>query len=576
MSLLAAVAALAAFTARASAAPDALSISTQPFVSPSTAAYAGVRGEIRSIAIQRRNVFDLSIPGEDWEPFRIANKVHIQTKEGVIRREILLRPGDSWDSLKGLESERNLRATSFIRKAEVVPKQGSPGEVDLLVRSQDSWTTLPQLSVGTEGGDNYLIYGMEEDNLLGYGKSVSYFHAQVGPQTGNELRYDDPRLQGSRYHFTSLYGTATNGDTLGALVERPFFALDTPYAVRALWARVIQQDTLYQDAATLTKFIQEFRTVDSEAGALLPASAGVVQRGRLGFHYEHDRFDQTSDTVGSLPQERELSGPTVGYSLIRPDYIKETYIDKMARVEDFNLGDEFSVTAGAMMKSLGSDADRWTLSAVEQRGQSLGEGRFALGQAGVNGRLRGQSLENSIFFANVNLFWKTVWLVPQTWVVHTEWNTTKSLDGENQLVLGGNTGLRGYKNDSFTGARSTLTNFEDRFFLTHEFFHLFLLGGAAFADTGAVAQEGASLVRVHFKSDVGVGLRLAPTRSTSGGVIRLDVAYALNSGPGPSRWVVSLRGGQAFQIFNSTNREAVRTPATAISESDAGDRLRRQ
>jgi hemolysin activation/secretion protein len=169
-----------------------------------------------------------------------------------------------------------------------------------------------------------------------------------------------------------------------------------------------------------------------------------------------------------------------------------------------------------------------------------------------------------------------VWPLPQTWVVHSEYNVTKNLDPENQLILGGNTGLRGYKNDSFTGTRSALLNIEDRVFLVHEFLHLFYMGGAAFFEIGAISPFGGGINRDLFKSDAGIGLRLSPTRSTSGNIVRLDVAYALNSGPGPSRWVIGIRGGQAFNIFNSTNQEVLNTPATAISSNSNGATLRRQ
>ncbi|MBI4386865.1 MAG: hypothetical protein HY551_05745 [Elusimicrobia bacterium] len=586
---------LACSRARAASLPES-QISTISFVSPSTAAYASSSGTIRSISIERLNVFDPRVPGEDWWPFRLANKIHIPTREYVLRRELLLAPGDAWVPLRALESERNLRATTFIRKAELKPApsapasamssgtarvendpRAAPGSIDLRLHAQDSWTTLPQINLGTEGGDRYLIYGIEELNVLGLGKSVSFFHAQIGPSRRNELRYNDPRLWGTWFRLTTLYGTTSRGDEVGTVVERPFFSLSAPYAMRALWTRIIQEDVLFQNALDASKFVQDFRSVDLLAGLKLPRTTDPVQRLHAGMHYEKDRFEATPDTAaGTLPKDRELSGPIIGYSLIQPRYIKETFIDKMERVEDFNIGNEFSTFAGAMPKGLGSDADRWTLSATDQQGLSLAPGRFALAQAGVLGRLRGKQLENSIFFANLNLFWKNAWPFSHTWVSHLEWNTTRNLDGENQIILGGNTGLRGYKNNSFTGARSVLWNIENRFFFNREFFHLFVLGGAVFFETGAVAQPGGSLIQNNFKSDLGFGFRLGPTRSTSGGVLRLDVAYALQHGPGPSRWVVSVRGGQAFEIFNSTYRNVIRTPVSALLEESPGARLRRR
>src|SRR5947208_168923 len=80
---------------------------------------------IERVLIERKNVFDLSVPGEDWWPFRLANRIHIQTRDPVIRHEILLPPGEPWDPLKALESERNLRNLGFIRHAEVNPSSSA-------------------------------------------------------------------------------------------------------------------------------------------------------------------------------------------------------------------------------------------------------------------------------------------------------------------------------------------------------------------------------------------------------------------------------------------------------------------
>jgi hypothetical protein len=53
---------------------------------------------------------------------------------------------------------------------------------------------------------------------------------------------------------------------------------------------------------------------------------------------------------------------------------------------------------------------------------------------------------------NLNAFWKLRGPLPQTWVAHFEANAARGLDGENQFLLGGDTGLRGYRSKSFTGS----------------------------------------------------------------------------------------------------------------------------
>ncbi|MBI5201260.1 MAG: hypothetical protein HY925_06710 [Elusimicrobia bacterium] len=571
---------LAAFlllAAPAAAEIPAILFSTEAFVSPSTDTYSRTEGAIDRVFILRTNVFDPNVPGEGWWPFQIANRIHIMSKEHVIRRELLFDPHGRWDPMEALESERNLRSSGFIRKAEIKPLPRPGGKLDLAVETQDSWTLQPQINVGTEGGDKYFLWGVEENNLLGFGKSVSLFHGQFGAQRRNEARYRDPRLAGTRQRLTGIYAQTDKGDEIGALIDRPFYSLRTPWAMSLLWSRVIQQDELYNNADWYSKFLQHYTAVQAGVGARINQDDDPVQRIHFATHYEKSRFERTPDTAPlTLPQDRTLSGPLVGYTLIQPRFIKETYIDKMQRVEDFNLGNEFALSGGPMLKSWGGDRDRWLVRVQDQQGYHIDEGRFFLGQAAATGRIAGGQLENALLYGSLNAFWKTVWPLPQTWVIHGEGNVGHRLDGEHQLVLGGNTGLRGYKNNSFTGLKSALVNVENRVFLTDELFHLFHIGGVAFFETGAIAGDGWGFRNSRFKSDVGIGFRVAPSRSATGSVLRMDLAYALNQGPGPSRWVVSIRGGQAFQIFNSTNRNVLRSPSAQLGEESAGARLRRQ
>lgn len=520
---------------------------------------------IREIRVERVNVFDLAEPGEDWWPFRMANKVHVKTQEAVVRRELLLDPGQPWDPFKGLESERNLRSLGIFRRADITPVEAPGGKLDLNVRTQDSWTTIIDFSAGTEGGEHFLSYGASEGNLFGRGKAVSFNHEEKGDRHRTEWNYDDPRLLGSRVRLTPFYALTDKGDSIGVSAIRPFFSLDTPYATGASWERTIDESILWKDADEYSRFLQRTREVFGAYGTRLKQDAYVVQRLEAGWYSRKDDFHSTDDTVlGTLPRSRELSGPMLGYSWVQPRYIKETYVDRMERVEDFNMGNELSAFAGWMGEATGSDRDRFTFNVMDQQGLFILPGRFFLAQVGMNGRVADQKWDNAIFFANLNAFWKAGTWLPHTLVGHIEANTSRSLDGENQVILGGENGLRGYKNNSFTGARSVLVNLEDRVFFPGEYFHLVRFGAAAFFDSGAVVPEGSGFSLKRFKSDVGFGFRMASTRSESGGVVRFDLAYAVNDGPGRDRWVVAVKGSQAFQIFNSSTRKVRQTPGSQL------------
>jgi hypothetical protein len=537
-----------------------------PIVS-STASAAAAGARIRAVRFERVNVFDPRVRGEDNWLFRTANRIHIPTREALIRRELLFAPGDAWDPLTVLQSERNLRANGSFRWAEIAPERRPDGAVEAVVRTQDSWTTNPRIAFGTEGGEQFFGFGIEEGNLLGRGKSVLLDHSKKGPRRTNTAAYGDPRFFGSRLRLDGSYSLTDRGDSGAASLTRPFFALESDSAMSVSWRRTVGEGILFRDGEEHSKYDFRRRISEASIGARLGEERRTfVQRAELGWYSDLATFSSNTHTrPGLVPRDRELNGPTVGYSWVKADFVKETYLDRMERVEDFNLGNEFSVRAGWMPKATASDRDRAMFHGSIQQGLRLTPRRFLIARVGARGRTAGGVWENGLFTADLNGFWKTETEIPQTWVFHAEYTLGRYLDRENQVVLGGDTGLRGYKNNAFVGERAILLNLEDRAFLDREFFHLVRLGGAVFFDAGAVVPAGSDLSMRQVKFDLGFGLRAASTRSRSGAVGRIDLAYALNGGPGGSRWVLSVRAGQAFSLFNSAAQRVDAAPSSRLN-----------
>ncbi|MFY9822846.1 MAG: hypothetical protein WAM82_15805, partial [Thermoanaerobaculia bacterium] len=130
------------------------------------------------------------------------------------------------------------------------------------------------------------------------------------------------------------------------------------------------------------------------------------------------------------------------------------------------------------------------------------------------------------------------------------------LDGEDQLLLGGDSGLRGYPLRYQAGDRRVLFTVEQRFFSDREVFHLIHPGAAIFFDAGRAWFVDAAVNKLEqfFQDaqnangkvlrDVGVGLRLGSSRSARGAVVHLDVAFPLDRAGANIKsvqWLVSTR-----------------------------------
>ena len=132
---------------------------------------------IGRITIEIVDVFDPSKRGEDGWFNRFVDLLHIRTREEVIRRQLLFHEGDVLDPEVLAETERNLRALGYLRKAEVTADQHENGAADVHVRVQDSWTTRASYGLGRTGGHTRAELEAQEVNLLGFGKKLGFSFA---------------------------------------------------------------------------------------------------------------------------------------------------------------------------------------------------------------------------------------------------------------------------------------------------------------------------------------------------------------------------------------------------------------
>src|SRR4030095_2263638 len=126
-------------------------------------------GEIQFKALQ---LFDIGGLDQDTAVFRLANRLHIRTRDDTIADQLLFHQGEVYDPSTIAESARILRSTRYLRDASIRPVAYHDGVVDLEVTTQDVWTLTPGLSFGRHGGKNTAGFELEELNFLGLGTQL--------------------------------------------------------------------------------------------------------------------------------------------------------------------------------------------------------------------------------------------------------------------------------------------------------------------------------------------------------------------------------------------------------------------
>lgn len=521
--------------------------------------------QINEIDVNVKDVFDTSLPKESAWPYRFVNKLHIHTRASVIRRELLAKPGDITNELTLEESERNLRALPFIKSAEVkhTPVPGEPktsNKVNLQVTVQDSWTTQPQLNFGSVGGQSSFSEGFVEENFLGFGKKVSFFNSYQQGVSENDFAYSDPQFLNTRWHLDTMYNRATTGDTEVVNLQRPFYSINTRYSYGESYTHSQQLLKLYQNGNEISRYTDHHEDSEPFFGARLNKDPLVAYRLTTRFRDVKDQyFADPLTKPGTLPNNQAYVGPVIQWTRDPEGFIKDTFVDKAGRVEDINLGHQIIFLSGFSGRGLGATDNTIPLGVEHDFGLGEQTNGFALFSYGAAGRYvlnntstGGHHLANMIYYGDFSAYRHGLTPWPLTHEIHAETAWVQNPDTQNLLQLGGDTGLRAFKVQSFTGNKSALLNYESRLFYPDEVLRLAYVGGAIFAEGGQVQPEGDAFNRKAFRADVGVGLRIGLSRSAGGSLIRLDVAYAIGQISQGHRVIVSISSSPSFKRTANT------------------------
>jgi hemolysin activation/secretion protein len=256
---------------------------------------------------------------------------------------------------------------------------------------------------------------------------------------------------------------------------------------------------------------------------------GWVQRYSVGVSYADDSYEIDPSQVppAQLPPDQELAYPFIRYEVIEDKYVKLRNRNKIGRPEFFAMGLNAHVQVGRASTSFGSTRDLWLYSSGISRGFESVSGGDLLTSLTFSGQYGDGRGERQFVGATTQYF------LPQgdhaLFYAATFLNAVRNPGPADQLLLGGDNGLRGYPLRYQSGNQRALFTVEERFYTDWYPFRLIRVGGAVFFDVGR-AWGGAfqNLANSGWLGDFGFGLRLVSDRSAFGNVVHLDVAFPIN------------------------------------------------
>ena len=486
---------------------------------------AAVIGEI---TLEKLTVFDLSNPDENNWLYRLANRLHIVTQDKVIRKQLLFRSGDAYSTRVIDESARILRQNRFLFDAEIRPTRYENGTVDLTVVTRDVWTLNPDISVTRSGGENRTKLGLEDTNLLGRGQLLRLARVENVDRTSNSFEFADQHL--GRSWVSAFLKIADNSDGKSNVLSavRPFYALDTRWSAGGWVVDDDRRSTLYRLGNEAAEYQHERDYVTVFGGWSKGLQRGWVRRWTAGFVADENRFFAVPDPTlpAAIPDDRKLVYAFLGLEIVQDQFQTARNRDQIGKTEDFYLGSRMSASLGWSDKSLGADRQALVFSARASRGFGSLDKNALLLSMSTDGRLESGHARNTQLTANAR-YYRTQ-SDKRLFFAAIAATAGHSLDLDNPVQLGGDSGLRGYPLRYQSGDSKMLLTIEQRYFTDWYPFRLVRIGGAIFADAGRVwGKNPLGSEPYDWLSNVGFGLRFAPTRSSAAKMIHLDVAFPL-------------------------------------------------
>lgn len=504
---------------------------------------------IGRIEIAVENVFDTSNPDEDKLLYRWANRMHVTTRENVVASILLFEEGDRLEPRLLAESARLLRSRDFLVEAAVEPSayDEETNTVDIRVVARDGWSLSPEIKIGRNGGENELGLGIEESNLLGTGKGLTVSYSTDVDRDERYFGYSDPNVRGSRVQLDAVAADTSDGDRFSVRAGRPFFALDTRWAVEGLIRDEERIDPIYDLGETIDEFSQLRRTLSVEGGWSRGLRGGRALRWLAGFTRDENEFRPAPDYPDPLllPEERTFAYPWVGFQLIEDDFRIMSELNDIGRTEDVPLGLNVTATVGASSDLFGADRRALLFAFDASKGWEPGPGRLLLLDAAASTRREAGIYRNSVVSLGARYYQRN--LENHLFLASIDATVSGRLDAERQILLGGDSGMRGYPLRYQAGKHKAVLTLEQRFFTDWYPFRLFRVGYAVFLDIGrAWGQAPRTTEPLGLLADVGAGLRLTSPRSSSRQVVHIDLATPLTETGSIDSWQLTVETKRSF------------------------------
>ncbi|MBN1414594.1 MAG: hypothetical protein JW973_05805 [Bacteroidales bacterium] len=313
---------------------------------------------IRSVTLKSLSVFgptieDTTIKTDNFFK-KLGNKLHTQTRSGVIRRSLLFHEGDKLNPFLLFENERLLRDLPYIEDARflITGSETRADSVDVLVLVKDVWP----IGFGAELTDLQTGYSsLWHNNVVGLGHQIDarlFWNTGKKDMFGQSILYSVANIGGSYIEGDLYYADRWNLKTYRISLNRMFMATDINWAGAVNLEKTESTQNISLRNQNLEDQQLEYQNIDVWVGrsfalrsrmGIWPTETNLFMGGRyINVNY----FKGPITHMDTFYRFQDKSQILVSLGLSRQGFYRSNLIYSFGRTEDVPFGYLIKFTGG--------------------------------------------------------------------------------------------------------------------------------------------------------------------------------------------------------------------------------------
>lgn len=456
-------------------------------------------------------VGDTIAVGRSWLE-KTGNKTHFTTRRLAVKNQLLFKEGDSFDSLRLIESERLLRQTGYLSEAKIKTffTSKKKDSLDVLVTVRDLWTINGSATVSASANS----MEFSEKNVLGLGhlfRNAIFFDIKSSPSFNSVGSYLIPNIKHSFVAGTIFYNASAYNQGVGISLDRSFFSP----VIR--WAGGIMLSTNHVKIpyvladSIIQRFDAQYYTQDIWLGQGFKVSTGkfnayrdprVLLTARI---YNMQYNNRPSFEYDTLKANRGTLFYLSSISFSYRNYYKDKNIYQFGRTEDVPEGRLFSIIGGFKVNEFSYIMPYYGFKfSYGKHINNLGylATNFEYGSFLNNGKNIKGVINTGIHFFN-DLWTYHKWNMRQ----FVDFRTTMGMhrDSAERININGSNGLEGFDSQSLKGFNKSVLTFANVLYWPYKWIG-FQFATVLFASFATIGNTNTDLLKGQVYQAYGFGI----------------------------------------------------------------------